>query len=53
MAKGRIYDTNGKWCQFNGNVLRKLPFEGTRYSLVYFCRRKWETTPEAVRFTLP
>merc|ERR1719456_2002564 len=44
MARGRIHSCKNKFFKFNGNTPHcTMPFDGERYTLVYFCRRKWET----------
>ena len=47
---GREYNVNGQWVQFDGHRMHyTLPFEGERFSLVFFTCSKFPEAPASVR----
>eukprot|EP00439_Symbiodinium_sp_Y106_P060043 s3090_g8.t2 len=48
--RGRTFDINGRWQSFDGNRLHcARPFEGTRYSLVFYTCDRFQQASQGVR----
>ena len=41
-VKGKLIDIKNRWLKFDGNVPHAVvPYDGQRYSVVFFTRRGW------------